>query len=56
MKRTTINIIAALAVIAGLVASVTAPSWVVWLVCFPVIFAGVLVLIHNNTDWIEYYG
>ena len=56
MKRTIINLIAALAVLAGLALSVIAPWWVVWFVCFPVMFAGVIALIKNNTDWIEYYG
>ena len=42
MKRTIINLIAALAVLAGLALSVIAPWWVVWLICFPVMYAGVI--------------
>jgi fatty acid desaturase len=56
MKKKLINTIAAVAVLAGLAASVTAPWWAVWFICFPVIYVAALVLIKNNTDWIEYYG
>ena len=53
MKKHIINAFAALAVIAGLAASTFSPWWVVWLVCFPVIYAGVLALIKINTNYIE---
>lgn len=53
MKRTIINLIAALAVLAGLALSVIAPWWVVWFVCFPVMYAGIVTLIKVNTKWIE---
>lgn len=56
MKKKIINTLAALAAVAGLAASAVAPWWVVWLVCFPVIFAGVVILIKLNTNNIEYYG
>ena len=52
MKKHLINTAAALAVIAGLVASCTAPWWAVWFICFPAIYAGVLALIHTNTNYI----
>lgn len=52
MKRTIINIISALAVIGGLALSVTAPWWVVWFICFPVMYAGAVALLKLNTDWI----
>ena len=53
MKHTVINLIAAVAVIAGLVASAVAPWWAVWFLCFPVIYAGAITLIKSNTNWIE---
>ena len=56
MKRTIINILAAVAVLAGLAASAVAPWWAVWFICLPVIYVAALVLIKNNTEWIEYYG
>ena len=56
MKRTLINTIAAVAVIGGLAAAVTAPWWVVLFICLPVIWAGVVALLKVNTDNIENYG
>ena len=53
MKRTIINLISAVAVLAGLVASAVAPWWAVWFLCFPAIYAGAVALIKNNTNWIE---
>ena len=53
MKRKLINIVATLAVIAGLATSAVAPWWAVWLVCLPVVYAGVLALIKINTNYIE---
>ena len=53
MKKHIINIVAVLAVIAGLAFSVTAKWWVVWFICFPVIFAGVIALLKVNTNYIE---
>ena len=47
------NTLAVVAVLAGLAASTIAPWWVVWFLCFPVIYAGVVALIKNNTDFIE---
>ena len=55
MKKTIINIVAAVALLGGLAASVTAPWWVVWFVCFPLIYGGGITLIKVNTDWIENY-
>ncbi len=52
MKHTIINVIAALAVVCGLVASVLAPWWVVWFIAFPIMYAGAITLIKVNTDWI----
>ena len=56
MKKAIINTIAAVAALAGLAASVFAPWWAVWFICFPVMYAGVITLIKLNTDNIEYYG
>lgn len=53
MSHKLINIIAVLVVIAGLVASAVAPWWAVWFILFPVIYAGAVILIKNNTDFIE---
>lgn len=53
MKKKVINTLAALAVIAGFVISMTAPWWMVWMVCFPVIFAGAVTLLKVNTNYIE---
>ena len=47
------NILASLAVLAGLAASAVAPWWAVWFLCFPAIYAGAVTLIKNNTDYIE---
>ena len=52
MKKKITNTLAAAAVIGGLAASCTAPWWVVWFITFPAIYAGVLALIHNNTNYI----
>ncbi len=49
------NTLAVLAIIAGLALSVIARWWVVWLVAFPLLYAGVISLIKMNTDWIEKY-
>lgn len=56
MKRILITIIAALAIAAGLVVSMTAPWWVVWFICLPVIFAGAVTIIAGHTNWITTYG
>ena len=53
MKHKIINLIAAVAVVAGLAASTVAPWWAVWFLCFPAIYAGAVALIKNNTKWIE---
>lgn len=53
MKHKLINLIAALAVVCGLVASVLAPWWVVWFIAFPILYAGAITLIKVNTDYIE---
>ena len=50
-----INTLAALALLAGLACSCVAPWWAVWFICFPVIYAGAVVLIKVNTDYIENY-
>lgn len=55
MKRKVINTLAAVAIIAGLALSVTAHWLVVWLVCFPLIYAGAITIIKTNTEWIEKY-
>lgn len=52
MKHTLINTLAALAIVAGLVIAAFAPWWVVWFICFPVIFAGAVVLLSSNTNYI----
>lgn len=54
MKKV-INTLAALAVIAGLIVAAVAPWWAVWLLCLPVIFAGAVVLLSLNTDYIKNY-
>lgn len=48
MKKNIINTIAALGIIAGLAASVLAPWWVVWFLCFPAVYAGLLGIIKIN--------
>lgn len=53
MKKKLINSLAAVAVIGGLVFSAVAPWWAVWLIAFPVIYAGAVTLIKMNTDYIE---
>ena len=53
MKRTLINTLAAVAVIGGLAAAVTAPWWVVLFICLPVIWAGAVALLKVNTNYIE---
>lgn len=55
MKKIITNILSALAVAAGLAASVFAPWWVVVFVCIPVAWAGAVTLIAGNTDWIKTY-
>ena len=55
MKHKVINILAALAVVCGLVASVFAPWWVVWFISFPVMYAGAITLLSRNTDYIQKY-
>ena len=52
MKKHIINTLAAAAILGGLVASCTAPWWAVRFVCLPVMYAGVLVLLHTNTNYI----
>lgn len=56
MKKILTNTIATLAVIGGLAASMFAPWWAVWLICFPAMYAGAITLISRNTDWITHYG
>jgi hypothetical protein len=53
MKKALINTLAAVVALAGLAASCIAPWWAVWLVAFPVIYAGAVTLIKMNTDYIE---
>ena len=53
MKKNLINILAAVAVLAGLALSCVAPWWAVWFICFPVMYAGIVALIKTNTNWIE---
>ena len=53
MKRKLINIVATLAVIAGLATSAVAPWWAVWLICLPVVYAGAVALLKFNTNFIE---
>ena len=48
MKRKITNIICALAIVAGLAVSVTAPWWVVWFVCLPVIFIAAVTLLDRK--------
>ena len=55
MKHKFLSTLSALAIVAGLVASALAPWWVVWFVCFPVIFAGVVYLLSSKTDYIKNY-
>ena len=52
MKKKLTNILAAAAVIGALALSCTAPWWAVWFLLFPVIYSGVLALIHTNTNYI----
>jgi len=49
------NFIAVLAIIAGLALSVIARWWVVWLVAFPLLYAGAIYLLKEHTDFIEKY-
>lgn len=49
------NTLAVLAIIAGLALSVIARWWVVWLVAFPLLYAGTIYLLKENTDFIEKY-
>lgn len=53
MSHKLINIFAVLVVIAGLVASMISPWWVVWFICFPVMYAGVIALLKINTNYIK---
>ena len=55
MKKALINTLAAVVALAGLAASCIAPWWVVWFVCFPLIYGGGITLIKVNTDWITNY-
>ncbi len=52
MKRKLINTLAVIAVVGGIAASVIAPWWAVWFICLPVIFAGAVVLLSSNTNYI----
>lgn len=47
MKRI-LNTIAVLAILLGLAASAVAPWWVVWFLCFPAVYAGLLGIIKIN--------
>ena len=53
MTKYIINIIAALAFIAALAISVTASWWVVWFICFPVMYAAAIVMLKLNTNYIK---
>lgn len=53
MKRKIINILAVLAIVAGLAIGAVATWWVVWLVAFPAVYLGILALIKFNTNYIE---
>ena len=55
MKKTISNIALVLVFIAGLIGSVTAPWWAVWLVCAPAMYGAAIALIGRNTDWIRSY-
>jgi 1,4-dihydroxy-2-naphthoate octaprenyltransferase len=55
MKKKLINTLAALAVVGGLILSAFAPWWVVWFICFPCIFAGVVYLLSTKTDYLKNY-
>ena len=55
MKRTIINTLAVLGILAGLCTASVAPWWVVWFICFPAIYAGVIALLKFNTNYIEDY-
>ena len=52
MKKA-INALMGIAVLGGLVVSTFAVWWVVWFICFPVMYAGVVGMIKLNTKWIE---
>ena len=52
MKKRILNLIAALAIVAGLAFSTIAPGWVVWLILAPVIYLAVLYLLAANTNYI----
>lgn len=52
MKKIILNLLDALAILAGLVLGALAPWWVVWLVALPLVYLGGLDLIRRNTDWI----
>lgn len=52
MKKKLTNILASAAVIGALALSCTAPWWAVWFLLFPVMYAGVLVLLKVNTNYI----
>ena len=52
MKKHIINTLASATAFGALVIACTAPWWAVWFICFPVMYAGVLALIHNNTNYI----
>lgn len=51
--KTLKNTLAALAGIAALLLTATAPGWVVWLILAPAIYAAALYLIKSNTNYIE---
>ena len=53
MKKHIINIIAVLAFLAGLAFSTIAVWWVVWFICFPVMYAAAITLLKVNTNYIK---
>lgn len=52
MAHKFINFLATLVIIAGLVISMTAPWWVVWLICFPIMYGAILVVLSKK-GWIK---
>lgn len=56
MKKKISNIGLVLAFIAGLIGSILSPYWwLVWLVCFPVMYGSAIALLGRNTNWIRHY-
>lgn len=53
MKKKIYNALATAAIIAGLLASMTAPWWAVWFLLLPAIFVAAVYLLKSNTTYIE---